>query len=92
MNNDSKILYTRALEKWGFEPQLNQLQEECAELIVACNKLRRKGEDAKPLMIDELADVVIMTQQIIYAMEVEKEVEERMNFKLKRIGERLGTY
>ena len=92
MNNEAKILYTQALEKWGFEPQLNQLQEECAELIVACNKLRRKGEDAKPLMIDELADVVIMTQQIIYAMEVEKEVEERMNFKLKRIGERLGTY
>jgi NTP pyrophosphatase (non-canonical NTP hydrolase) len=92
MNNDSKILYSQALTKWGFEPQLNQLQEECAELIVACNKLRRKGEEARPLMIDELADVVIMTQQIIYAMEVENEVEERINFKLNRIGERLGTH
>ena len=92
MNNDSKILYSQTLTKWGFEPQLNQLQEECAELIVACNKLRRKGEEARPLMIDELADVVIMTQQIIYAMGVENEVEERMNFKLNRIGERLGTH
>jgi NTP pyrophosphatase (non-canonical NTP hydrolase) len=92
MSNDSKILYSQALVKWGFWPQMDQLQEECAELIVACNKLRRKGEDAKPLMIDELADVAIMTQQIIYAMEVENEVEDRMNFKLKRLGERLGTH
>jgi hypothetical protein len=43
-------------------------------------------------MIDELADVAIMTQQIIYAMDVENEVEDRMKFKLKRLGERLGTH
>jgi hypothetical protein len=92
MNNEAKILYTQALEKWGFEPQLNQLQEECAELIVACNKLRRKGDEARPLMIDELADVVIMTQQIIYAMRVETEVDERIDFKLNRIRERLGKH
>ena len=92
MSNDSKILYTQALVKWGFWPQMDQLQEECAELIVACNKLRRRGEDAKPLLIDELADVAIMTQQIIYAMDVENEVEDRMKFKLKRLGERLGTH
>ena len=92
MNNEAKDLYAKALTKWGFEPQLNQLQEECAELIVACNKLRRKGEDAEPLMIDELADVVIMTQQIIYAMHVETEVDERIDFKLNRIRERLGKH
>lgn len=85
-----KELYEEALEKWGFDPQLNQLQEECAELIVACNKLRRKGEEAKPMMIDELADVVIMTQQIIQAMGVEQEVDERIKFKLNRLKEILG--
>lgn len=36
-------IMTEALEKYGVEPQMNQLQEECAELIVAVNKLRRKG-------------------------------------------------
>lgn len=85
-----KELYEEALEKWGFYPQLNQLQEECAELIVACNKLRRKGEEAKPMMIDELADVVIMTQQIIQAMQVAQEVNERIDFKLDRLKEILG--
>ena len=42
------------------------------------------------MMIDELADVVIMTQQIIQAMEVDQEVNERIEFKLDRLKERLG--
>lgn len=83
-------LYKETLEKWGFYSQLNQLQEECAELIVACNKLRRNVDESKSMMIDELADVVIMTQQIIHSMQVEKEIDNRIKFKLDRLRERLG--
>jgi len=41
--NIQKEIMKEALEKYGVEPQFSQLQEECAELIVAVNKLRRKG-------------------------------------------------
>lgn len=88
---DIEKLYQEALDQWGFNPQLNQLQEECAELIVACNKLRRKGDEAIPLMADELADVIIMTQQIIQGMQIEKEVDERYKFKINRLKERLQS-
>ena len=33
-------LYNKAIEKWGFTSQLDQLIEESAELIVSINKLR----------------------------------------------------
>jgi NTP pyrophosphatase (non-canonical NTP hydrolase) len=89
MTEDIKKIYQEAIDKWGFNPQLNQLQEECAELIVACNKLRRKGDEAVPMMIDELTDVIIMTEQIIQVMQIEKEVDERYKFKIDRLKERL---
>jgi NTP pyrophosphatase (non-canonical NTP hydrolase) len=89
MTEDIKKIYQEAIDKWGFNPQLNQLQEECAELIVACNKLRRKGDEAVPMMIDELTDVIIMTEQIIQVMQIEKEVDERYKFKIERLKERL---
>lgn len=89
MTEEIKKIYQEAIDKWGFNPQLNQLQEECAELIVACNKLRRKGDEAVPMMIDELTDVIIMTEQIIQVMQIEKEVDERYKFKIDRLKERL---
>jgi NTP pyrophosphatase (non-canonical NTP hydrolase) len=89
MTEDIKKIYQEAIDKWGFNPQLNQLQEECAELIVACNKLRRKGDEAVPMMVDELTDVIIMTEQIIQVMQIEKEVDERYKFKIERLKERL---
>jgi len=36
-------IMNEALEKYGVEPQMNQLAEECAELNISVNKLRRKG-------------------------------------------------
>jgi NTP pyrophosphatase (non-canonical NTP hydrolase) len=83
-------LYQSALDKWGFDPQLDQLTEECGELVTACNKLRRKGDSAVPLMIDEMADVEIMIGQIKHAMRVTRAIEERKIFKLNRLEERLS--
>jgi hypothetical protein len=37
MTEDIKKIYQEAIDKWGFNPQLNQLQEEFSELFVACN-------------------------------------------------------
>jgi NTP pyrophosphatase (non-canonical NTP hydrolase) len=82
-------IYEQAIDKYGFDAQLDQLTEECGELIVACNKLRRKGQESVPMMIDELADVQIMINQIRFAMQLEDEINERIEFKLERLKKRL---
>jgi len=56
-------LYKRIVERWGEEAQLGMLQEECAELIVAVNKLFRNKPGASEMVCEELADVQNMINQ-----------------------------
>ena len=63
-NEDIDILATQALEHWGNEPQVRQTMEECAELIVALNKALRDPEDPCKNVLEELADVTIMVEQM----------------------------
>lgn len=57
---------------YGENNQLNQLQEELAELIKAVNKYRR-DEDNIDNLIEEIADVEIMLQQIKYLLHLNPE-------------------
>lgn len=56
-------LCLEALRKYGAEAQLNQLQEECAEVIQAVNHLKRSKCDEEKL-IEEIADVQLMIYQV----------------------------
>ena len=65
------VLYNKAVEKWGFLSQLDQLIEECGELIVATNKLKRadidltdKKEELLDNFIEELCDVGMCIEQM----------------------------
>ena len=51
---------------YGKEPQMGVAQEECAELIQAISKIRRKGETVETLdnLVEEIADVSIMCAQL----------------------------
>lgn len=86
---EKRSIMIQAVNEFGFNSQLDQLTEELAELIVACNKLRRKKEDALNNLIDEMADVDIMTTQIKINLGIESAVDNRVVFKLKRLKERL---
>ncbi len=78
-------------DTYGYEPQSRQLIEEMAELTQAINKFWRKDYecDYRKYLIEELADVSIMLQQIIYLLNSENNVEdiiaEKINRQLKRI-------
>lgn len=69
--------------------QLNQIQEECAELIVAINKLRRNKKDAYESVVKEIADVTIMMEQAKYifdAIDINNSIDEKLsrcNLRLK---------
>lgn len=83
---------------YGDAPQVDMCIEECAELQKALLKYRRethkgfpdteKVKKAKEAIIDELADVSVMVEQIkiIYGYEA---VEERIGFKINRQMDRL---
>ena len=64
-NNDRFEVYEAALEKWGVEAQLFMLFEEIGELQQAISKHHREGSlDTKNRIIEEVADVEIMLEQL----------------------------
>lgn len=77
---------------YGKEPQMGVAQEECAELIQALSKIRRKGETVKALanLIEEIADVNIMCAQLEELFGVRASVALRMHQKLDRQLERIA--
>lgn len=76
---------------YGKEPQLGMAQEECAELIQAISKIRRKGETGETLdnLVEEIADVSIMCAQLEELFGVRASIAWRMHQKLERQLERI---
>ena len=62
MTTEQEIL-SAAIAAYGATCQVDQLCEECAELIVAVNHMRR-GRITPADLIEELADVEIMLDQM----------------------------
>ena len=79
---------------YGFVPQLTQLEEECEELALACHKLKRNLQGNKKPdtsnLIEEIADVEIMTAQIKILLNCKSRVEEVKENKLGRQLGRMG--
>lgn len=80
-------------DHYGLDSQLDMLQEECAELIQAVNKYKRTRTTA---IVEEMADVFIMLDQIIYllnkevaAVDVEEYIALWMEKKVRRQLERI---
>lgn len=101
-----KEVLTRIAKHYGYEAQSRQMVEEMAELTVAINKFWRKQlrcgmrkfpneptntkeEDA---IIEEIADVEIMLEQMKILLECEEEVEIYKESKVKRQLERIKRY
>ena len=70
-------------DHYGIKKQLKQLAEECSELAVEASHSARKGTTVK--IIEEMADVEIMIEQIIYLAKIDKcDIEDCINYKLDR--------
>nr|UWG92227.1 MAG: MazG-like family protein [Bacteriophage sp.] len=78
---------TRAIDKFGAEKQLRQMQEEAGELIVATNKIFRENNDQTTKeLLEEMADMHIMLQQAVKIIcKSETEFIDMINFKLKKL-------
>lgn len=88
--NDFDDVFQKALNTWGGESQENMAIEECSEFIKAVCKLRRdSGSEPFKNLIDEIADVTIMMRQMAITVG-EDAVNERIEFKVNRLRDRLG--
>ena len=77
---------------YGKKPQMDIAQEDCAELIQAISKVRRKGEtkDAIDHLAEEIADVRIMCAQLMHLYRIVGLVTVISNSKLDRQLERIA--
>lgn len=87
MNDKQKSICRRILDHYGVFSQKIKTVEECAELITAIlhNMEDRVNEAA---VIDELADVSIMLEQMI-AVYGRQKVDSRIDAKLRRQQDRI---
>ena len=83
----SRSICRRILAHYGADNQHKQAIQECSELITAlCHRMENRATDAA--VIDELADVSIMVEQLanVYGR---SSVEARLDAKLKRQLDRM---
>lgn len=85
--NNQKCL--KILKHYGVSPQLRKLAEECGEAVQAALKYDYEANEiTKQLLINELADVEIMLQQLKLAIgyeTVNKEIDFKLNKQLREI-------
>ena len=87
---DMQDICVDALMTFGTTSQIDMAIEECAELINALQK-RKRGRASKEDIITEIADVTIMMCQMSY-LYGKIEVDKQIDFKLKRLEERIENY
>lgn len=86
-----KLLYTRALETWGAYAQTAMVFEETAELQKElCKDMR--GANNREHIAEEIADVLIMLDQMMLLHDCEAQTMEYKAEKLKRLRARLDEY
>lgn len=78
-----KLLFI--INSYGTKSQEDVAIEEMAELQKAILKHRRyTGDETRAEIIDEIADVEIMIEQLKIIFSCKKEVESRIDYKIKR--------
>ena len=91
---DKSNILAKAIKHYGQEMQIDKMVEEAAELITAIAKMRIALNSDEGItnevanVIDELADVQIMTDQLTI-MFGEANVNNRIAFKLTRLNQRI---
>lgn len=89
-----KEVYKKALNAWGIRSQLTAAIEELSELIVEIAKKingKRKPETWEEKMVDELADSLIMIEQISSMFNLEEKVDHIILEKINRLDSKLGS-
>ena len=88
-NIDKIKLYKKAVKTWGYASQLLMAVEEMAELTQAISHLLRDRNYAKSEIIEELADVEVMCEQLRVIIDKNDKIDKIKEEKLARLSEML---
>ena len=83
----NKVTLKKIIETYGVSAQVDMAIEEMSELTKALLKNRRSGGDSAKLrddIIEEIADVTIMIEQLTMIFDCEAEVKQQIIYKLTR--------
>ncbi len=89
---ERRAVYEAAIDHYGVEHQIWKAVEEMSELIKELAKRQDEGGTTHEALVDELADATVMLEQLRLLFGVNKEVRDRMDFKVCRLARRLGMY
>lgn len=102
MKKEYRIKMSEQAKHFGITDRFNMCIEECSELIQAISKLKRiavKGKTqgnevnkTKQNLIEEIADVENLTQQIKELLCIEEQVEEAKQYKIDRTEQEINLY
>lgn len=84
----AKEVYSRALNKFGKVNQVNVAIEEYSEAIKELTKLLREQGNLEHLA-EELADALIVTEQMAQIFHIEEAIDEWKKYKLDRLEKML---
>ena len=94
MTVDEKVILAAAIERYGEGAQLVKCCEELGELTQAICKMFDKSTGVQPdaeAVVEEIADVEIMIEQVRMILRVDPEMEQRWrDRKLRRLRARLA--
>lgn len=83
--------YTNALELWGEDLQKSLFHEEIGEVLTAISHEKR-GRCGKHVVMEELADLQIMLNQMVVLYGTDEEFKDILGAKLTRLTERIERY
>lgn len=96
ISQDRRTVYACVLNMNGFESQVGMVMEESGELLAALNHYQRRRENSENELLEEIADMTIMLEQLVVALSLENGVEYEplvqniMKTKIHRLKKRLG--
>lgn len=85
---ERRSVYWEAIERYGDTRQILKAVEELAELTKEL-AVELAGGDNRDRLIDEMADATIMLEQLQLIYSANEAVQDRMDYKICRLADRL---
>ena len=86
---ERREVYLTAISHYGSDCQIWKAIEEMSELTKELCKLQNSGGSARANMVDEIADVTIMMEQLRILFNMNNDVQERIDYKVRRLACRI---
>ena len=82
---ERQTIYEKAIDHYGVTRQLWKAVEEMSELTKELAKYAAAGETTREALIDEIADVTVMMEQLRLIFGVDASVRIRVDYKAHRL-------